>query len=113
MEKNVQALAVEVAALQKTKSTPVKAAGAAGQEHFDEGEKLFSAKDWAKAILAYQKYRERVPKGKSYPEATYKMGVCFEELGQKDEANSFYEEVISKYPNSSFAKKSKYRLTKK
>jgi TolA-binding protein len=77
---------------------------------FESAEKLFEAKDWKKAILAYNKYRDNFPKGKRFPEVTYKIGVCFQELGMKDEARSFYEEVISKFSSSPEARKSKTRL---
>jgi TolA-binding protein len=77
---------------------------------FNLAEQEFDKKEWRKAILAYQKYRETFPKGKNVPEAIYKMGVSFQELGMKDEAKTFYEEVIAKYPKSPEARKSQTRL---
>jgi len=77
---------------------------------FGRGESQFKQKQWQKAIAEYQLYREQHPKGKDYPEATYKIGVCFQELSLKSEAKSFYEEAVSKYPKSKAAKKSKFRL---
>lgn len=79
---------------------------------FELAEKLFSKKDFRSAILEYQKYREKNPKGKQFAVATYKMGICFQELGMKDDARAFYEEVIGKFPKSDEAKKSKIRLQK-
>ncbi len=76
---------------------------------FDHAEKLFAEKEFKKAALQYQKFREQQPKSKKIPEATYKLGVCFQELGMKEDAKAFYEEVISTYPQSEFAKKSKQR----
>ena len=66
-------------------------------------------KKFKDAILAYQKYRDGNPKGRHYGEATFKMGVCFQEMGLKDEAKVFYEEVISKFPGSKDAKKAAVR----
>lgn len=77
---------------------------------WDEAEQLFNQKDWKKAILSYQQYRDKNPKGKRLAEATYKMGVSFQELGKKDEAKAFFDEVIEKFPKSSVARKAQYRL---
>lgn len=79
---------------------------------FDQGEELLVKKEWKKAILSYQKYRDTNPKGKKFPEATYKIGVCFQELGLSTEAKSFFEEVINKYPASDSARKAKVRMKK-
>jgi len=82
------------------------------KNRFDLAESLFAKKDFRQAILEYQKYREKFPKGKNVTVATYKMGLCFQELGLKEDAKSFYEEVIAKSPKSDEAKKSKARLQK-
>lgn len=79
---------------------------------FDVAEEFFQKKEWKKAILNYQKYRDTTPKGKKVPESTYKIGVCFQEIGMKDEARSFYEELVSKYPKSDEARRAKIRLKK-
>ena len=77
---------------------------------FDLGEENFSKKEWKKAILHYQKCREASPKGKKFADATYKIGVSFQELGMKEEARSFYEEVVAKFPTTDTAKKAKVRM---
>lgn len=77
---------------------------------YDRAEALFAKSDWKNAILEYNKYRDNFPKGKSYADATYKIGVCFQELGLVKEAQSFYQEVIEKFPKSKTAKSAKYRL---
>ncbi len=88
-------------------ATPTKAKT---KEVFDEAEEHFASKDFKKAILGYSKYREVYPKGRRFAEATYKIGLSFQELGQQDEASIFFEEVIAKFPNSSEARKAKARL---
>ncbi len=80
---------------------------------FDTAQELFKNTDYKKAIVQFQKYREQFPKGKQMPEATYKIGVSFQELGMKDEARTFFDEVISRYPNSSFSKSAKGKLKAK
>jgi TolA-binding protein len=80
------------------------------QTPFEIAEDHFQKKEWKKAILSYQSHVEQYPKGKSVPEAKYKIGVCFQELGLKDEASAFYEEVLSQYPKTEPGKKAKIRL---
>ncbi len=79
---------------------------------FDVAEEHFGKKEWRKAILNYQKYRDSFPKGKKFLEATYKIGVCFQELGMKDEARTFYEELIAKHSKSDEARRARIRLKK-
>jgi TolA-binding protein len=80
------------------------------KDAFETAEYLFEKKDWRKAILNYQRFRDSHPKHRNFPEATYKIGVSFQELGMKDEARTFYEEVIGKFPNSPEAKKARTRV---
>ena len=76
---------------------------------WEVGETLFAQKKFKEAILAYQKYRDANPKGKYYSDATYKMGVCFQEAGLKDEAKVFFDEVTNKFPGTKEAKKAAFR----
>lgn len=73
---------------------------------------LFAEKKWKEAIVAYQSYRDKAHKGKKYAVATYKIGVCFQNLGMKKEAKAFYDEVIAKFPKSSEARHAKNRIKK-
>lgn len=112
-----EAINQQIAAeIQKIKSEKIliaeKPAEASKKSLFAQAEDLFKQSEWKKAIIQYQKYRDENPKGKSFAESTYKIGVCFQELGLKDEAKTFYEEVVSKFPNSPEAKKAKTRLKK-
>jgi len=92
--------------------TEVVASGAgAPSDEWAEAEKRFAAKEWKKAIVAYSKYREKSPKGKNSAEATYKIGVCFSELGLKKEARTFFEQTVNDFPNSPATRKAKYRLS--
>lgn len=72
----------------------------------------FANKEWKKAILNYQKYVDDFPKGKETSDAKYKIGVCFQELGMKEEAMAFYEEVVANYGKTDSGKKAKLRLSK-
>ncbi len=77
---------------------------------FQIAEEYFKQNEWKKAIIQYQKYRDEYPKGKQFSESTYKMAVSFQLLNMKEEARAFYDEVISKFPNSPEAKKAKLKL---
>ncbi len=111
------------AAIQAVASTPVsepadsKVAGQTGSPKsgnavFDEAESLMGQKEYKRAILKYQAYRDKYPKGKFLAESTYKIGACFFELGAKKDAKEFFQELIETYPSSPFAKKAKSRLAK-
>ncbi len=108
MEAQLLALKEVVEDLRRKKE--MDSAVAAKKDPFELGEELFQKKQWREAILAYQKYRDSKPKGKQYAEATYKIGVSFQELKLKDEAKVFYEEVINKFPSSKESKSAKTRL---
>jgi TolA-binding protein len=82
------------------------------KDPFSQAEQLFESKDYRRAILSFQKYRDQNPKGANFSEATYKIGLCFEKLSMNDEAKSFYNEVIEKFPKSSEAAKAKVRVKK-
>lgn len=118
LEKTVFQLNAEVNALRAEKAAMVaqataaqaKAATESKKGSFEIGQESFDQKDWKKAILNYQKYRDENPSGKKFNEATYKMGVAFQELGMKDEAKTFYDELVNKSPASNEAKKAKIRL---
>ena len=78
--------------------------------NYTQAEQDFAKKRWKEAIVGYQKYRDLNPKGRRYDDSTYKIGVCFQELGLKSEAKVFYQEVIEKFPTSRLAQKAQYRL---
>jgi TolA-binding protein len=78
---------------------------------YNEGEALFSKKEFKKALVKFQTYREKNPKGPKAAESTYKIGVCLVELGLKKEAKEIYQETVDTYPGTPSAKKAKFRLT--
>ncbi len=95
----------ETAKKSPTSSSTTMGAYEIAQEHFGR-------KEWKKSILSYQKYVDESAKGKNVPDAKYKIGVCFQELGMKEEAMAFYEEVIANYGKTESGKKARIRLSK-
>lgn len=81
---------------------------------FDIAQDYFAKKDFKNAILEYQKFvdSQAKTKNKLIPEAKYKIGLCFEAMGLKDEAQSFYEEVAAQHGNTEFGKKAKAKVSK-
>lgn len=98
------------AAPANTSTNTSKSASSNKKNPFEAGETKFSQKSWRDAIFAYEDYRKFFPKGKNFAAATYKIGVSFQELGMKDDARPFYDEVIAKFPKSKEAQRARVRL---
>ena len=113
LNEQVVALTAELGAVKTVGETADKAEkpGKSGKkDHLEMAEEYFSKKEWKKAIVSYQKFRDANSKSKKFADVTYKIGVCFQELGLKEEAKTFFDEVIAKYPGSAEAKRAKTRL---
>ncbi len=72
---------------------------------FLRGECYFYLKHYKKAIVEYSKFPEKYPKSQHMAQALYKIGLSFDRLGLKEDAEGFYQELIEKYPQSLEAKK--------
>lgn len=90
----------------------VVAAKRTAKGHLDEGDKYFDDKRWSEAAAEYQAFRGKTKNKKNadYALATYKIGVCFQELGMSKEAKTFYKSVVKKYKKSKAARYAEYRL---
>jgi TolA-binding protein len=112
-EEALKKLEAQVLTLTEQVNKPkVVALPADPKTYLDEADELVKNKKFKEAIVAYQKYRDAAPRGDHYIDATYKLGISFQELGMKDEARAFYDEVVTKYPKSPEAKKAAKRLKK-
>ena len=116
MERDILTLNAEIQGLkaEKISAQANRAAeetkAAARKDTYEVGQENFTKKNWKQAILNFQKYRDEYPKGGKFADATYKIGVSFQELGMKDEAKTFYEEVVTKFPKSDEARRCRIRL---
>ena len=79
---------------------------------FSKAESLFAKGQFEAAIDSYDKYRKKYPKGKNYPQATFKMGLAFEKLNMPRDARAFYLEVMENFPKTSTSKKAGQKLKK-
>ncbi|MGE0764175.1 MAG: tetratricopeptide repeat protein [Bdellovibrionales bacterium] len=109
LEAKVAELREELKASQKPVKKESVPAGGLGSS-LTAAEAAFELKDWKLAIVEYENYRKENPKGKSYVLATYRIGLAFQELGKKEEAKVFFEEVVAKFPQSKEAKKASQKL---
>ncbi len=122
LESQVQALQEEIITL-KTKDNLDKNSnknnnkGNSKEKNKDKEKELmelaladFQGKRWKEAILNFDQYREKFPNGKFVPEATYRTGVSFQELGMNDEARVFFQEVSERFPKTEASRKAQIRL---
>ncbi len=79
-------------------------------DSYEAAQQLFAKKEWRKAILSFNEYTDKVPRGKNVADAKFKIGVCFQELGMKEEAMAYYEEVVANYSKTPAGKSAKTRL---
>ena len=112
MEKQIQDLGKKIDDLKKKEIAAAKKPKGKKKGIFERADDQFGKKNWKEAIVEYQNYREKYPKGRRYRQATYKIGVSFQELGLKDEARAFYKEVVDKFPKTKTAGQAKSRLKK-
>jgi TolA-binding protein len=110
LSEQMTALRAQMTAPTPTPTPVVKGGSNAKSTPYEDAEALYKEKKWKEAISDYEKYRGTYPKGKNFLDATYKIGLCFNELGMKEEARAFYEEVVAKAPKSKEAKKAAFRL---
>lgn len=109
LQESVSKLEGVIQSLQSQKTEAKTDVVADAKNPLAAADNLFNSKEWAKAALEYNKYREAHPKAKLTAIATYRMGVCFEELGKTEDARTFYDEVAEKFPQTKEAKSAKYR----
>ncbi|HLE01030.1 MAG TPA: tetratricopeptide repeat protein [Bdellovibrionota bacterium] len=77
---------------------------------FMRAEAYYQLKQFKKAIVDYSKFPEKFTTSKKMPVALLKIGQSFDALGMRDDAKSFYQELIEKFPKSQEAKKARAKL---
>ena len=79
-------------------------------DYYLSGDVLFGKSSYASAIETYKKAFAQNPGSRKAPEAYYRIGKCYEELGQPEDALKAYEEFVARYPDDSHAALSKNRI---
>lgn len=72
----------------------------------------YQKQDYQNAILKFEEFKEKHSKDTKIAEALYKQGLSFVSLGKKSDAQLFFNEIVSKYAESSYANKAKAELDK-
>ena len=73
----------------------------------------FNKRRWKEAIVGFENYRQQhALKDASFAQATYKMAISFEKLGMKENAKTYFEELVKYFPRSHLAQKAKSYLDK-
>ena len=98
-------------AIETLSSTLTSAKGKTAEEAtFLKAESHFAIKDFKKAIVEYSKFPERFTKSHYMPKALFQIGKSFESLGMKEDARTFYQELVEKFPRSTEAKKARNKV---
>lgn len=74
---------------------------------FYRAESYYALKHYNKAIVDYSKFPEKYTHSHYLPTALYKIGLSFDALGMRDDAQNFYQELVEKFPRSPEAQKVK------
>lgn len=85
----------------------------ADEAHFLKGEIYYELQDCRKAITEYTPFQEKFKSSKLAPKAIYRIGLCFETLGMKNDAKLFFQELIDHHPKSPEAKSAQKKLSSK
>lgn len=97
-----------IASLDKylTASQPKQAENA----YYMRADCYYQQKQYKKAIVDYSKFPERFSRSKYMAASLYKIGLSFEAMGMKEDARSFFQELVDKFPKSTEAKRAKLKL---
>ncbi len=82
----------------------------ASEAQFWIGETHYSQRRLTDAIAAYTLVAQNYPSSLNVPEAYYKRGKAYEELGQPDSARASWELLAKTYPQSTSATLAKQGL---
>ncbi|WP_304543116.1 tetratricopeptide repeat protein [Sulfurimonas microaerophilic] len=78
--------------------------------HYMLGEIYYKRKDYGKAISYFKKSSNLYAKASYMPTLMLHTAISMEKTGDKGHAQSFYQAIIKKYPNSNEAKEAKKLL---
>ena len=73
-------------------------------------ETYYNEGDFKKAILLFEEVVSKHPTSQWAPWAMVRQGECFDKLGQRANAELFWQDVIDRYPRTKAAKEAKTLL---
>ena len=77
-----------------------------------EGARQMKIRNWGDALSSYKTALSEKPNDSLVPLAMYNIGVCYQELGEKDNAIDAYKGFLKKYPKHPKSKLAHNRLSK-
>ena len=69
---------------------------------FEKAETLYKNETFDQAIAAYSQYISQYPNGKMVEATLLKLGIAHRQLGKNDQALTYLEQLIQKFPKSPF-----------
>lgn len=76
------------------------------------GESHFKKLQYNRAILDYSKFPERYQKSPYHPKALLRIAESFDSMGRKEDAKSFYSELLEKFPKTAEGRIAKKKMKK-
>ncbi|MBT6176113.1 MAG: tetratricopeptide repeat protein [Deltaproteobacteria bacterium] len=87
-----------------------KSKGITDKAFFTLGETYFQNKKYRNALQEYIKVVDRFPKGAMADDAYYRIGSCSMEIGNLEDANIFFNEIVSNHKKSPLLKAARGKL---
>lgn len=87
-----------------------KSKGITDKAFFTLGETYFQKKKYRNALQEYIKVVDRFPKGAMADDAYYRIGSCSMEIGNLEDANIFFNEIVSNHKKSPLLKAARGKL---
>ncbi|HKU41321.1 MAG TPA: tol-pal system protein YbgF [Polyangiales bacterium] len=63
----------------------------------------YATRDYRAAASGFENVLERFPNSEKTPDALFKLGMCWRQLGSEDRARSYFRRLREQYPNSEAA----------
>ncbi|MEN3943876.1 tetratricopeptide repeat protein [Prosthecobacter sp. SYSU 5D2] len=104
-----KAIPVDPTVLPAQPATPPKPKSP-DQDLFDYATMIYERGEYGLAAQSYGQYLQNYPSGAEVPLALFRVGECYMKQNQLKVAETYYLEVVSRYPNSEGAPSAAYRL---
>lgn len=80
------------------------------QDLFDYSTMIYERGEYGLAAQSYGQYLQNYPSGAQVPLALFRIAECYMKQNQLTAAETYYQEVVNRYPNSEGAPSAAYRL---
>lgn len=80
------------------------------EDLFEYASMAYERGEWSIASQSLGQYLQNYPTGRHVPVALFRIGECYIKQDQLKVAETYYEEVVNRYPNSEGAPSAAYRL---